>query len=167
MAGRQTRPMEVFFIALTLQLAIAPENIGSAGFQMSYLAMAGIYLLYPEMKRWFPGKDTDTGQDMTDKRSKGRRTPGNPMKRLWDAAALTISCQLFTAPAAWMHFGTFPEYFIITNLLCVPLSTFVMLTAAAVILLSYAGLCPDILIEANAASIRLMTDILTTISSLS
>ena len=167
MAGRQTRPMEVFFIALTLQLAIAPENIGSAGFQMSYLAMAGIYLLYPEMKRWFPGKDTDTGQDMTDMRSKGRRAPGNPMKRLWDAAALTISCQLFTAPAAWMHFGTFPEYFIITNLLCVPLSTFVMLTAAAVILLSYAGLCPDILIEANAASIKLMTDILTTISSLS
>ena len=43
----------------------------------------------------------------------------------------------------------------------------ILTLTAAVILLSYAGLCPDILIEANAASIRLMTDILTTISSLS
>ncbi len=149
--GRETRPMNVFLAALTVQLAFAPENISSAGFQLSYLAMAGIYILYPRMKAWFPASPG------------GRRWP---MKRIWDAAALTISCQIFTAPAAWLHFGTFPEYFIITNLLAVPLSTFIMLTASGIIVLWSIGICPEWLILANWHSTRLLNHILTTICSL-
>ena len=39
MAGRETRPMNIFFIALVIQLTIAPSNVMGAGFQLSYLAI--------------------------------------------------------------------------------------------------------------------------------
>ena len=103
------------------------------------------------MKSWFPERED---------RKRG------PMKRIWDAAALTISCQIFTAPAAWIHFGTFPEYFLITNLLAVPLSTFIMLTAIAVVLLHQCGLCPEWLIMVNWHSVRLLNSTLSTICTL-
>lgn len=148
MAGRETRPMNTFFIALVIQLTISPHNVTEAGFQLSYLAMAGIYLVYPKMKDWYPGN--------------GR----NPLKRLWDTAALSISCQLFTGPAVWLIFGTFPKYFLVTNLLAVPLSTFIMILSAATVFLHHFGLCPDFLISLGTESIRLLIDILTIVSSL-
>lgn len=168
LAGRETRPMNIFFVALTIQLAVSPGNITSAGFQLSYLAMAGIYILYPKMKSWFPGPDSGTMrvQDPNQEQApvlSGRR---GPMKRLWDAAALTIACQAFTAPAAWLHFGTFPEYFIITNLLAVPLSNFIMITSVGVIALSALGICPSFLIDLDCFCIGLLKDILVTISEL-
>ena len=168
LAGRETRPMNIFFVALTIQLALSPGNITSAGFQLSYLAMAGIYILYPKMKSWFPGPDSGTMrvQGLNQEQApvpSGRR---GPMKRLWDAAALTIACQAFTAPAAWLHFGTFPEYFIITNLLAVPLSNFIMITSVGVIALSALGICPSFLIDLDCFCIGLLKDILVTISEL-
>lgn len=140
--------MNTFFIALVVQLTISPHNVTEAGFQLSYLAMAGIYLVYPKMKDWYPGN--------------GR----NPLKRLWDTAALSISCQLFTGPAVWLIFGTFPKYFLVTNLLAVPLSTFIMILSAAAVFLHHFGLCPDFLISLGTESIRLLTDILSIVSSL-
>ena len=168
LAGRETRPMNIFFVALTIQLALSPGNITSAGFQLSYLAMAGIYILYPKMKSWFPGPDSGTMRVQGPNQEQAPVPSGRrgPMKRLWDAAALTIACQAFTAPAAWLHFGTFPEYFIITNLLAVPLSNFIMITSVGVIALSALGICPSFLIDLDCFCIGLLKDILVTISEL-
>ena len=168
LAGRETRPMNIFFVALTIQLALSPGNITSAGFQLSYLAMAGIYILYPKMKSWFPGPDSGTMRVQGPNQEQAPVLSGRrgPMKRLWDAAALTIACQAFTAPAAWLHFGTFPEYFIITNLLAVPLSNFIMITSVGVIALSALGICPSFLIDLDCFCIGLLKDILVTISEL-
>ena len=168
LAGRETRPMNIFFVALTIQLALSPGNITSAGFQLSYLAMAGIYILYPKMKSWFPGPDSGTMRVQGPNQEQAPVPSGRrgPIKRLWDAAALTIACQAFTAPAAWLHFGTFPEYFIITNLLAVPLSNFIMITSVGVIALSALGICPSFLIDLDCFCIGLLKDILVTISEL-
>lgn len=148
-AGRQPSAMNTFFASALIQLAIAPGSIRSAGFQLSYLAVAGIHLLYPSMREWYPGN--------------GR---GDILKKIWDSAALSIACQVFTGPAAWIIFGTFPEYFLITNLLAVPLSTFLMILSAAATILYPAGLCPDILIHLCAKSAQLLSETLEMISGL-
>ncbi len=88
------------------------------------------------------------------------------MGMIWDAAAIAISCQVATAPAAWLHFGAFPKYFLLTNLLAVPLTTVVMLTSIAVVVLSAAGICPDILLTANEAAVAVLRTILETIASM-
>lgn len=145
--GRETKAMGTFSTALMIQLAVAPANICSAGFQLSYLAVAGISLLHPVTKEWYPG-------------------PATPMKRIWDAASLTISCQIFTAPAVWLHFGTFPKYFLITNLIAVPLSNCIMTAAVITVLLASAGCCPEMLALACGKATGLLCSILEAISTL-
>lgn len=43
--GRKREPVRVLLAALTIQLAIRPDVIASVAFQLSYMAMAGIFLL--------------------------------------------------------------------------------------------------------------------------
>lgn len=148
-AGRQPSPMNTFFASALIQLAVTPGSIRSAGFQLSYLAVAGIHLLYPAMRKWYPGN--------------GR---GDILKKIWDSAALSIACQVFTGPAAWIIFGTFPKYFLITNLLAVPLSTFLMILSAAATILYPAGLCPEILLRACSKSSELLSETLRLIAGL-
>lgn len=102
---RSREPLKVLSFALMVQLVITPRVILSVGFQLSYLAMCGIFVLFPIMKDWFPGQKW------------------NPLKKLWDAAALSISCQIFTGPLVWIKFHSFPKHFLITNLLAIPLTT--------------------------------------------
>ena len=103
--GRRRRPVNIFCAALTLQLAVSPQVVGSLGFQLSYLAMLGIVLVYPRLDAWYPSS-----------------TRWDPLRRLWRAAALTLSCQVFTAPLVWARFHSFPKYFLLTNLGAMPLT---------------------------------------------
>lgn len=100
--GRRGGGVQSLCTALTLQLALSPGSIGTVSFQLSYLAMAGIAIVYPRLESWFPGKAL-TG-------------------RIWRSAAMSLACQLFTAPLVWFRFHTFPVHFLLTNLIALPLS---------------------------------------------
>jgi competence protein ComEC len=45
---------------------------------------------------------------------------------IWNTLCLSISCQAATAPLAFLYFGTFPKYFMVTNLLAIPLGSVAM-----------------------------------------
>ncbi len=149
--GRMREALPVLASALTLQLALRPEEILSPGFQLSYLAMTGITLLYPPLERLYPPGDG--------------RTAG-PVRRIWNAAALTVSCQVFTAPAAWVHFHTFPKYFLLTNLLALPLTGILMFLSVGTVALSAAGCCPAPLILLNDGAASLLIFCLETIAGM-
>lgn len=138
LTGRPRKATRVLCLALLLQLVLNPAAIRSLGFQLSYLAMTGIFLLYPVLERWYPAS-----------------SPRDPVRRIWQAAALSISCQVFTAPLAWFRFHTFPRYFLLTNLLALPLTTALMTCALLTLVLWTAGLCPNVLVQ--------MTDALCTL----
>ena len=126
--GREKKLGRTLCTALLLQLAITPEAITSAGFQLSYLAMAGIVLLYPVMDKWYP-------------------SGGKPslMRKIWKMSAMAISCQVFTAPLTLYLFGSFPRHFLLTNLLAIPITTCFIAAALAVLGLSALGICPGFL----------------------
>lgn len=128
--GRRKSPLAVWCLALMIQLMISPWVIRSVGFQLSYLAMLGIFLVFP----WLDGFYPKTG-----------RGP-HPVKWIWSSMALSLSCQLFTAPLVWLHFRTFPKYFLLTNLLALPLTSLLMFAAVPLLLLTFAGLSPSWLI---------------------
>lgn len=134
--GRRHDPARVLLSALTIQLALRPGVITQVGFQLSYLAMLGITILFPALKAWYPASQT-------------RWDRIDPMRRIWNGAALTLSCQAFTAPLAWIRFHSFPKYFLLTNLLALPLSSAVMTASAVTVALSALGLCPALLIRLN------------------
>ena len=132
LACRPRDPVRILSTALLIQLVLTPSAIASVGFQLSYLAMAGIFLLYPTLDGWYP--------------KSGRF---DPVRKIWEAAALSISCQVFTGPLAWLRFRTFPTYFLLTNLFALPLTTLLMGTAVTTLVLQGIGLCPGFLILAT------------------
>lgn len=131
--GRGRNGPNIFCAALTVQLAIDPSDIRSAGFQLSYLSVLAIMTLYPKLDSLYPAE------------------AGRIRKRIWSAAALSISCQLYTAPAVMLYFGTFPRYFLIGNLVGVPLSTALIFASVVCIALEAAGICPEFALRATQA----------------
>ncbi|MCQ2166574.1 MAG: ComEC/Rec2 family competence protein [Bacteroidales bacterium] len=115
---RPQPPGQIFCTALLLHLVARPECICEIGFQLSYLAMAGIVFIWPRVRTWMES-------------------------RIWDALSLSISCQLFTAPLTLLYFGTFPKYFLVTNLIAAPLTSLVMTGGIVATAASAASLqCP-------------------------
>jgi competence protein ComEC len=149
LSGRAHSPLGTFCTALTLQLALRPETIASVGFQLSYLAMLGITLLYPRLERWYPG----TGR-------------ADPVRYVWKCAALSISCQLFTAPVAWWHFRSLPLYFLITNLIALPLTELIIIGALASAVLQATLGCPQALADAVGSLVETLEFCLETIASI-
>lgn len=188
---RSNNPLRVYCAALFIQTAINPQVISSTGFQLSYLAMAGIFLLYPALKKWYPQEEAagdmliEKGAGLTESDGlegvmidkgccRASRCWTSWMKtivsaaprKIWDAAALTISCQVFTGPLAWWKFGTFPKYFLLTNLLSLPLTSAVMLLSVSTSVLFAIGICPDFLISLTDNSASLLLFIMKVISSM-
>jgi len=188
---RSNNPLRVYCAALFIQTAINPQVISSTGFQLSYLAMAGIFLLYPALKKWYP--QVEAAGDMLIEKGAGltesdglegvmidkgccrarlcwtswmKTTVSAAPRKIWDAAALTISCQVFTGPLAWWKFGTFPKYFLLTNLLSLPLTSAVMLLSVSTSVLFAIGICPDFLISLTDSSASLLLFIMKVISSM-
>lgn len=191
LTGRSRDSINIFCIALLIQLAITPSAVTSAGFQLSYLAMLGIFLLYRPLDSLWDRNGTgtpagDTAGDETDDLISaypdgyrhgipaGNGSPMNTirsiisgsMRYIWSMCALSIACQVFTAPAVLLYFGTFPQYFLITNLLCIPLSNIIMVLSIIILPLYAAGICPQFLIDADGLLLTALVDTLGTISAM-
>ena len=146
-SGRRSSPLSTWCTAITLQLALSPTIIGSVGFQLSYAAMLGITLVYPVLESWYP--------------------PGpGLMGRIWKTAALSISCQLFTAPICWWHFRSLPGYFLIANIISLPLSEAIIILALCCLLLEGAGLHPQALATVCGRLVELLEKCLETVASM-
>ncbi len=148
-ACRPRDPLRILSTALLIQLVLTPSAITSTGFQLSYLAMAGIFLLFPILEGWYP---------------KGPRI--DPVRKIWEAAALSISCQAFTGPLAWFRFHTFPTYFLLTNLFALPLTTLLMGSAVTTLVLRGIHCCPGFLVRATDWLCQALVWILQVISSM-
>lgn len=123
MPGRRHDALSTFCTAATIQLVLAPMSITTLSFQLSYLAMLGLVCINPVLKGFYP--------------SGGMR---GPMRRIWESAAASISCQVTTAPLAWMKFGSLPSHFLLTNLLALPLTELLMICALP--MLALGSICP-------------------------
>ena len=89
--------------AAILLLLINPYNLWDVGFQLSFAAVLSIAVFYQPILHWW--------------------TPKNwLLSKLWQLMAVTISAQLLTLPFGVYHFHQFPVYFLLANLVAVPLS---------------------------------------------
>lgn len=150
MTGRSSTGLRTLCGALMIQLIITPLAVKSVGFQLSYLAMLGIFTLFPVLEAWYPAKKAGT----------------DPIRKIWSLAALSISCQTFTAPLVWFHFRSFPIYFLITNLIAMPLTTIIMTLSIGCTILTGLGICPGFLVRADEAAIELLMFCLKVISGI-
>ena len=100
-----------------LLMLMNPAVIFELGFQLSYAAVLGIVLLQPHFQKLF--------------------IPHNKVEKyLWDIITVSLAAQIATGPISLMYFHQFPNYFLITNLIVIPLAGVLIYSGLAFVLLS-------------------------------
>lgn len=154
LTGRFSSTGTILLTSFFIQMALDPSAIKSAGFQLSYAAMAGIAYIYPYFKRMWPEKSEHEG--ITRK----------SLRWMWNSVAVSIACQITTGPIAYFYFGTFPQYFLLTNLIALPLVGIVIPLGLLTICLEACGISSSLLSEITEMLLSAMTESLSTIASL-
>ncbi|WP_069659736.1 ComEC/Rec2 family competence protein [Arcticibacter eurypsychrophilus] len=110
--NRDQKMLNCIAASAFFQLLIQPVLLLDVGFQLSYLAVMGLILLYPEIykrvkiKNWLLGK-------------------------IWSCIAVSLAAQIATFPLSLYYFNQFPVFFLISNL-------FILIP---VVIIMYAGIC--------------------------
>ena len=109
-----------------LMMVVEPEVIFDVGFQLSYLAVAGIVGLQPVIVRWW--------------------IPGNVvLEYFWQLAAVSIAAQLVTFPLSVFYFHQFPTYFLLANLIVVPLAFLIMAVGVPFLFLGWIPMLGEVM----------------------
>ena len=169
MLDRPQKAGHIFCSALTLHIVLNPSAVGDIGFQLSYLAMVGIVFAWPHVRGWYdiPGVLAHIlAEERVQKSDTAQRQSSSTGRKIWDAASLGICCQLFTAPLTLLYFGTFPKYFLITNLVAAPLTSVVMVCALIILGSGLFGWQSELLMRACEMPIRLLCSLMETITSM-
>lgn len=87
-----------------LLMMINPFWITETGFQLSYLAVFGIMALHPMLLKQMEFSNIW-------------------LHRIWELISVSLCAQIITFPVSLYYFGQFPNYFLISNLLIIPVST--------------------------------------------
>jgi competence protein ComEC len=99
--------MNILAASMFFILVSDPFLVRDVGFQLSYLAVAGIVLLYKPIydlyvtSMWVPDK-------------------------IWSMIAVSLAAQISTMPLSFYVFHQFPNYFLLTNVAVVPLSSLII-----------------------------------------
>ena len=132
-AGYSSDGITRLSVALLLTLLISPEQIGDAGFVLSYSATAGIILLYPPLLHLI-GLDGPTHRKPLS--SAFAQFVRRILFYLPKLLCATLSAQLATLPAVIAFFGIQSIISVPVNLFCVPLCMMAYPVALAAVILS-------------------------------
>lgn len=98
--SRQLNSLNLLAVSAFVLLLYDPYLLTDVGFQLSYLAVAGILILQPVIYNLLSVKN-------------------KWLDKLWLACSVSIAAQVATFPLSIFYFHQFPAYFIISNLLIV------------------------------------------------
>lgn len=102
-------------------LCINPYLLMEVGFQLSYLAVIGIIYFQPKIynllyvKNYLPDK-------------------------IWAITCVSIAAQITTFPLGLLYFHQFPNYFLFSNLLVIPLATLILVIGILLFIFSFTGI---------------------------
>ena len=128
--GYRIARTETLVITAFLLICYNPQVVASIGFQLSFAAMAGIMLIMPTLS-----ESLKRVMERWRRRGMASRTICWCAERIAAPLLLTISCQITTLPLCLYYFQSFSNYYLITNLIAIPVVaiTLYMLTAALAI----------------------------------
>ena len=118
--GRERSGTESMALSAIIITIADPDAPSGLSFQLSYAAMTAIFLIYPHLRAIVPVRT---------------RISGN----IIDICAMTVACQITTAPVIFLHFKTFAFFSLLANLLCTPLISVAMILIPAVFAAPWLG----------------------------
>lgn len=116
--NRKIPPENSLAASAFVLLIINPLMIINVGFQLSFIAVIGIMFIYKRLNEFWQ--------------------PNNIIvKYVWQLVAVSLAAQLVTAPVSIYYFHQFPLYFMLANLIAIPLSTIAMYSGVSLLAFSY------------------------------
>jgi competence protein ComEC len=100
LASRPRERWHALALGACVLLAWTPATLFEPGFQLSFAAVAAIFLLVPRVRSWLEGYPVPAAAR--------------------DVLAVSVVCAVATAPIVWLQFGTVPLYAVPANVLGCP-----------------------------------------------
>ncbi len=105
--NRKTQTYNTLAASAFCLLTVDPFVLWDVGFILSYTAVLSIISFLKPITNWFYFRN-------------------KPLEKIWQLTAVTLSAQVFTIPVVIYYFHQFPNFFLLTNLLVVPLSGLIL-----------------------------------------
>ncbi|MFP4366905.1 MAG: ComEC/Rec2 family competence protein [Bacteroidales bacterium] len=116
--GQSTTVLNTIASAALFQLLVDPYSLFMVGFQLSYLAVSGIVHYQPFIYSLF-------------------RFSSYVSDKIWTLCTISFSAQIFIFPLCLYYFNQFPNYFLLTNVLVVPLAMLILYSGFFFFLFSF------------------------------
>jgi len=104
---RETSLYNILAASAFMLLCFDPFWVFDTGFQLSYAAVLSLGLFSKPIRDFL-------------------RVQNSILRALWNAASVSIAAQILTTPVSIYYFHRFPSYFLVANLLAVPLSSLIL-----------------------------------------
>lgn len=114
---RNTNIFNTLFASVFFLLVFNPYLIMQVGFQLSYLAVAGIVYIQPKLYKQLYAKNW-------------------LLDKIWAITAVSIAAQIATFPLGLLYFHQFPNYFFVSNLVVIPAATIILAVGIAALVFS-------------------------------
>ncbi len=98
-------------------LCMDANMLANVGFQLSYMAVLGIVFIQPLIYPWFVSTNWLVDQ-------------------IWKITSVSIAAQLATSPIGLLYFHQFPNCFLFSNLLIIPLTTVILYACLILLVVS-------------------------------
>ena len=125
-SGKSYNTLNLLAASAFLLLLIDPFLLKDVGFQLSFTAVAGILYLYPKLYAFIVIEN-------------------KLLDKIWSMVCLSITAQAATLPLILYYYNQFPAYFIISNIIVVPLAALILYLSVALIVLGKIQLIASIL----------------------
>ncbi len=116
--SRNSQVINTVFLSAFILLVFNPNLLFNIGFQLSYLAVISILVFQPQLSKLY-------------------RPKNRAIKWFWDLTAVSVAAQIGTAPVTIYYFNQFPNYFLLTNYIAIPISTVIIYGAIFLLFVSF------------------------------
>lgn len=133
-------------VSILLILLFEPYFLFDVGFQLSYLALFFIVWLQPILKKiWSPKNKISI--------------------YIWDALTVSFAAQIGTLPLCLYYFHQFPGLFFVTNIIILPVLSFIMIAGIIVMIFAVFKSPPEILVYLFEKSIFILNQMIHYVAS--
>ena len=124
--NRNSNIYNTLLLSALILIIIDPNIVTNLGFLLSYLAVLGIVYLYPKFYNVLKIKNYFFNQ-------------------IWSLICVSIAAQIASSPLSVYYFSQFPNYFLISNIIVVPLTTLIVYSGVAFLGLSFIPYVSDVI----------------------
>lgn len=122
---RRTSVLNSLLASAFFLLSLNPYLLFEAGFQLSYAAVTGIVTFQPVLAQWWPARN-------------------KIIVYIRDLLTVSVAAQMFTVPIIIAGFHQFPNYFILSNIVVIPLSFLILVSGMATLAFSWVPIAGDL-----------------------